>query len=136
MNHLLLDRSLEIFNINSNIHCRPTPLQTYHSRRFGCLYNAYRPSIRLKSLSVGSVYIENKVGWKLMWLCQFFSLQSYQNVRKLRQRFPCIVQTAKPTTVVGLQGSRSAVYVFMSHTAFHRHSNSDISPLGILPVQS
>ena len=40
----------------------------------------------------------------------------------------CIVQTAEPTAVVGLQGSRSAVYVYMSHTAFHRHSNSDISP--------
>ena len=37
----------------------------------------------------------------------------------------CIVQTSKPTTVVGLQGSRSAVYLYMSHTAFYRHSNSD-----------
>ena len=40
----------------------------------------------------------------------------------------CIVNKDKPTAVVGLQGSRSAVYVNISHTAFHRHCISDIFP--------
>ena len=44
------------------------------------------------------------------------------------QRYICIVQKDKPTAVVGLQGSRSAVYVNISHTAFHRHCISDIFP--------
>ena len=38
------------------------------------------------------------------------------------------VQTAEPTAVVGLQGRRSAVFVYMSHTAFHKHSSSNIFP--------
>ena len=33
----------------------------------------------------------------------------------------------KLTAVVGLQDSRSEAYVCMSRTAFHRHSNLDIS---------
>ena len=44
-------------------------------------------------------------------------------------KVPLHCKEGKLTTVVGLQGSRSAVYVYMPHTAFHRHSKGlNLSP--------